>query len=149
MRRSLGLKVLILLLAVLSLGACGGDEEGEEEEGERGEAFATICEMSELTGETGLPSGFPTPDSVTYVKSEETGPSQVVEGYANGSIEDVYKTWHDQFEESDFEITFDEREEHDAEISFEGGGESGQVKLADECGEEDRLYVRITSRPTG
>jgi hypothetical protein len=85
---------------------------------------------------------------VTFTKSEEAGPSQIVEGYAEGSIEDVYEEWHDQFEDSDFEITFDEREEHDAEISFEGGGQSGQVKLGDEC-TADRIYVRVTSRPTG
>jgi hypothetical protein len=142
------MKVLALVLACLSLAACGGGGD-EEVEGERGAAFAPICELSEHVGDTGLPAGFPKPDSVTFVKSEEAGPSQIVEGYADGSLEDVYETWHDQFDESDFEITFDEREEHDAEISFEGGGESGQVKLADECGNEDRLYVRITSRPTG
>jgi hypothetical protein len=138
--------VSAVVLAVLSIAGCGGDEEAA---GQRGAAFAPICELSELAGDTGLPEGFPKPDSVTFVKSEEAGPSQIVEGYAEGTLEDVYETWHDQFESSDFEITFDEREEHDAEISFDGGGESGQVKLADECGDEDRLYVRITSRPTG
>jgi hypothetical protein len=151
MRRCRGSRLLLIVLLGLSLAACGGNgEEGEEEEeGERSAAFATICEMSEMSGETGLPTGFPTPDSVTYVKSEETGPSQVVEGFADGELEDVYDDWHGMFEDSDFEITFDEREEHDAEISFEGGGESGQVKLAAECGEGDKLYVRVTSRPTG
>jgi hypothetical protein len=149
--RGLRAALLLLLLAVgLGLAACGGDDEGEEEEeGERSAAFATICEMSEMSGETGLPAGFPTPDSVVFVKAEDAGPSRVVEGFAEGDLEDVYDEWHGQFEDSDFEITFDEREEHDAEISFEGGGESGQVKLAAECGEGDKLYVRITSRPTG
>ena len=149
--RGLRAALLLLLLAVgLGLAACGGDDEGEEEEeGERSAAFATICEMSEMSGETGLPSGFPTPDSVVFVKAEDAGPSRVVEGFAEGDLEDVYDDWHGQFEDSDFEITFDEREEHDAEISFEGGGESGQVKLAAECGEGDKLYVRVTSRPTG
>jgi hypothetical protein len=137
---------LALVLACCSLAACGG---GDEAQGERGAAFAPICELGALAGDAGLPAGFPKPESVTFVKSEEAGPSQIVEGYADGTLEDVYETWHDQFESSDFEITFDEREQHDAEISFEGGGESGQVKLADECGNEDRLYVRITSRPTG
>jgi hypothetical protein len=149
--RGLRAALLLLLLAVgLGLAACGGDDEGEEgEEGERSAAFATICEMSEMSGETGLPAGFPTPDSVVFVKAEDAGPSRVVEGFAEGDLEDVYDDWHGQFKDSDFEITFDEREEHDAEISFEGGGQSGQVKLAAECGEGDKLYVRITSRPTG
>jgi hypothetical protein len=149
--RALRAGLLLLILAFgLGLAACGGNDEGEEgEEGERSAAFATICEMSEMSGDPGLPAGFPTPDSVTYVKSEETGPSTVVEGFAEGGLEDVYDDWHGQFEDSDFDITFDEREEHDAEISFEGGGQSGQVKLAAECGEGDKLYVRVTSRPTG
>src|SRR5262245_24751390 len=150
--RGLRAALLLLLLAVgLSLAACGGNgEEGEEEdEGERSAAFATICEMSEMSGDPGLPAGFPTPDAVVFVKAEDAGPSRVVEGFAEGDLEDVYDDWHGQFEDSDFEITFDEREDHDAEISFEGGGQSGQVKLAAECGEGDKLYVRVTSRPTG
>ena len=151
--RPLRAALLLLLLAVgLGLAACGGDDgesEAEREaEGERSAAFAPICEMSAMSGETGLPSGFPTPDSVTYVKSEETGPSRVVEGFAEGDLEEIYDTWHGQFEDSDFEITFDEREENDAEISFEGGGQSGQVKLADECA-EGKVYSRVTTRPTG
>src|ERR671923_2405015 len=69
--------------------------------------------------------------------------------YGDGSLEDLYNELHDAFESSDYEITFDEREENDAEISFEGGGISGQVKFADECGQEGRVYVRVTARPTG
>jgi hypothetical protein len=148
-RRSVGL--LLVLMLGLALAACGGDDEGESEaerEAERGAAFAPICEMPALSGETGLPADFPTPESVTWVKSEEAGPSRVVEGYAEGDLEVIYDDWHQLFEDSDYEITFDEQEEHDAEISFEGGGRSGQVKLADECG-EGKIYARVTSRPTG
>ena len=143
----------LLLLAVLglTLAACGSDSESESEaerEAERGAAFAPICEMTAMSGETGLPADFPTPESVTWVKSEAAGPSRVVEGFAEGDLEDVYDDWHKLFEDSDYEITFDEREDHDAEISFEGGGQSGQVKLADECA-EDKVYARVTSRPAG
>ena len=145
------LLLFVLVLLPLALAACGGgeSESEEEEEGERGEAFAPICEMSALSGETGLPADFPTIDQITYVKSEEAGPSRIVEGYGEGELEDLYEDLHDAFESSDYDITFDEREEHDAEISFDGGGVSGQVKFADECGEGDRVYVRVTSRPTG
>jgi hypothetical protein len=70
----------------------------------------------------------------------------IVEGWAEGDLEDVYDDIHGKFEDSDYDIIFDEQEEHDAEISFKGGGRSGQVKLADECG-DGRVYVRVTSRP--
>jgi hypothetical protein len=137
-------------LLVFALNGCGGGESASQKaaDAQRGAAFAPICELSALSGDTGLASGFPKPDSVTFVKSEQAGPSRVVEGYGEGSIEDVYDTWHKQFESSDYKITFDEREDHDAEISFDGNGQSGQVKLADECG-EGKIYVRVTSRPTG
>jgi hypothetical protein len=139
--------VLLVLILGLTLTACGGGDESESE-GERGAAFAPVCGLAALSGETGLPADFPTPESVTWVKSEEAGPSRIVEGFAEGDIEDVYDDWHQLFEDSDYEITFDEQEAHDAEISFEGGGQSGQVKLADECA-EGKVYARVTSRPTG
>ena len=143
-------KLLLLGLVVipLALAACGGDDE-EGDEGERGEAFAPICQMSALSGDTGLPADFPSIDQITYVKSEEAGPSTIVEGYGEGELEDLYNDLHGAFEDSDYDITFDEREDHDAEISFDGGGVSGQVKFADECGEGDKVYVLVTSRPTG
>jgi hypothetical protein len=147
--RKKGFGLLLIMMLGLALAACGGDDDSESEaerEAERGAAFAPICEMTAMSGETGLPAGFPTPDSVTWVKSEEAGPSQVVEGFAEGELEDVYDDWHQQFEDSDYDITFDEQEEHDAEISFDGGGRSGQVKLADECA-EGKVYARVTSRP--
>lgn len=148
MRRK-GFGLLLVLMLGLALAACGGDNESESEaerEAERGTAFAPICELTAMSGETGLPADFPTPESVTWVKAEEAGPSRIVEGYAEQSLGDLYDDWHQLFEDSDYDITFDEQEEHDAEISFKGGGRSGQVKLADECG-EGKVYVRVTARP--
>jgi hypothetical protein len=148
--------ILLLIVAALTLGlslaACGGGGESEEEkaaEEARGEAFAPICEMTAMTGDTGLPADFPVPGEVTWVKSEKAGPSTVVEGWGEDEMSDLYDEWHSQFESSDYKITFDEKEEHDAEISFEGGGQSGQVKLAAECGESGKTYARVTTRPTG
>ena len=145
MRRSTLFRLPVLMLFGLALAGCGGKSESEEE-GERGEAFGPICELSQLTGETGLPADFPLPGDVTFVKAEDAGPSRIVEGFAEGELESVYDEWHSAFEDSDYDITFDEREDHDAEISFEGGGQSGQVKLADECG-DGKIYARVTSRP--
>jgi hypothetical protein len=145
MTRSTLARLVTLLMLGIALAACGGESENEEE-GERGEAFAPICEMEAMSGATGLPESFPAVSSVTFVKSEEAGPSVIVEGWAEGDLEDVYDDVHQKFEDSDYDITFDEQEEHDAEISFKGDGRSGQVKLADECA-EGKVYVRVTSRP--
>jgi hypothetical protein len=148
--------LLLMIVAAMTLGlavsACGGGGESDEEkaaEEARSEAFAPICEMQAMSGDTGLPAGFPVPGEVTWVKSEKAGPSTIVEGWAEDDMSDLYDEWHSQFESSDYKITFDEKEEHDAEISFEGGGQSGQVKLADECGDSGKVYARVTSRPTG
>jgi hypothetical protein len=144
------LPLLALAAGAWTLAGCGGDDEDEAgQPGARGAAQAAVCQLRPLRGDTGLPADFPTIDGITFVKSEQAGPSRIVEGYANGELEDVYEELHDAFESSDYAITFDEREENDAEISFEGGRQSGQVKLADECGRDDRLYLRITSRQTG
>lgn len=148
MRRK-GFGLLLIFMLGLALAACGSDNESESEaerEAERGTAFAPICELMAMSGDTGLPADFPTPESVTWVKSEDAGPSKVVEGWAEEELGDLYNDWHQLFEDSDYDITFDEQEDHDAEISFEGGGQSGQVKLADECA-EGKVYARVTSRP--
>ena len=140
-------RFVTLLVFGLALAACGGKSESESEtEGERGEAFAPICEMAAMSGQTNLPASFPITDSVTFVKTEKAGPSVIVEGWAEGDLDDVYDDIHGKFEDSDFDITFDEKEDHDAEISFKGNGRSGQVKLADECA-EGKVYVRVTVRP--
>jgi hypothetical protein len=145
MRRPLIVLLVVAAILGLAVAGCGGESEGEGE-GERGEAFGPICELTQLSGATGLPTDFPLPADVTFVKAEDAGPSRIVEGFVAGGLEDVYDEWHGAFEDSDYDITFDEREDHDAEISFEGGGRSGQVKLADECG-EGKVYARVTSRP--
>src|SRR5215218_3760481 len=82
----------------------------------------------------GPAGGLPRPGGRHFRQGREGRPSVVVEGWAAEDLEKLYDEWHERFEESDYEITFDEQEEHDAEISFEGGGRSGQVKLASECG---------------
>jgi hypothetical protein len=92
---------LLLLVAALTMGlslaACGGDGESSEEkaaEEARSEAFAPTCEMTAMTGDTGLPADFPVPSEVTWVKSEKAGPSTIVEGWAEDDMDDLYDEWH-------------------------------------------------------
>jgi hypothetical protein len=152
MRRPLAQILLLCLFCLVAPVACGGGGESDAQKAadkQRSAAFAPICELTTPVSDTKLPSDFPTLSEITWVKTEKAGPSQIVEGYGDGKLEDLYNELHKQFESSSYKITFDEREDHDAEISFEGGGQSGQVKFADECGQEGRVYVRVTSRPTG
>ena len=98
-----------------------------------------------MTGQPDLPSGFPTPDGVTYTGQEDRGPSTVVEGYREGELQDAFDAYKSEIDSAGFDVTKDEKEEDDAEVAFAGSGSTGQVKLIQEC--QDRTSVAITVRP--
>ena len=135
--------VLALILLVLAAG-CGGGDEGEEE-GEEGGA-KVACEGEALSS-TKLPASFPTVDGVTLTKQETQGPTEVVDGYYVGELEDAYEGYTSGFESAGYQILFDEIEEDDSEVSYEGDGRTGQVALRKDCEEDGRVTVHITSRP--
>jgi hypothetical protein len=136
---------MVLALAT----ACGGGDEGESEEERAAEEAAAgkACPTAPaaMAGQPELPTGFPTPEGVTYTSEREAGPSRIVEGYREGEIEEAYEAYKDAFPDAGYEVTKDEREEADAEVNFEGGSSTGQVKLIQEC--SDRTSVAITIRP--
>jgi hypothetical protein len=140
------LALLPLALVVFALAGCGGDGNGNGEEEGSGEVQAA-CTASALTDAPNLPAGFPTFDSVTYTQQKTQGPTEVVEGYYEGELEDAYNEVKGSLEEAGYTILFDELEEDDSEVSWKGQGRSGQVGLRKECGDEDRVYVRISNRP--
>ncbi|MDQ2909706.1 MAG: hypothetical protein M3R39_01590 [Actinomycetota bacterium] len=84
---------------------------------------------------------------MTFTQQETQGPTEVVEGYFRGSLQDAYDEYKKELQASGFKILLDEIEDHDSEVSWEGEGRSGQVALREECGESDKLYVHITNRP--
>jgi hypothetical protein len=147
-RRSKAFAAVVLLgLIVLALAACGGD--GESENDEEGEAERVIiqCEGSAVTPE--LPADFPTVEGVTITKSEEAGPSQVADGYYEGSLEDAYEAFKTAIRDAGYSVIFDEIEEEDSEVAYSGGDEntSGIVALRENCAQSGRISVHITSRP--
>lgn len=105
------------------------------------------CKGSALADAPKLPPGFPSFDSVTYTEQKTQGPTEIVEGYYEGELEDAYNEVKDSLEEAGYAILFHELEEDDSEVSWKGQGRSGQVGLRKECGDEDRVYVRISNRP--
>jgi hypothetical protein len=136
----------LVLLAVFALAACGGESEAEKEREKGKSAFAATCEGSALTGDVGLPSGFPKPEGVTYLEASKAGPSNVVDGTYDGDLDAAYDAYEQAVEDAGYTVLFKEKEEDDAEISYEGGAHTGQIALRDAC-ENDKLAVHITNRP--
>jgi hypothetical protein len=145
MRQVSGLAVLALALAVAGCGGGGGESEGENSE--LNQQAIAACNGSPLGEAPNLPASFPQVEQVTYTKQSKRGPTTVVEGYYEGSLQDAYDEYEKELEGAGFKILFDEIEEHDSEISWSGQGRSGQVALREECGSDDKLYVHITNRP--
>jgi hypothetical protein len=136
----------LALLSVLVLSACGGESEAKKEREKGKSAFTATCEGSALTGDAGLPSGFPKPDGVTYLKSSTAGPSNVVDGTYDGELDEAYDAYEKAVESAGYNVLFKEKEEDDAEISYEGGGRTGQVALREAC-DNGKLAIHITNRP--
>jgi hypothetical protein len=140
---------LLLLAFALGLAGCGGKSEAEKEaEAASGKVGANeiTCEGTALSGDSGLASGFPKPDGVTYVKTRQDGPTTVVNAYYEGDLDGAYNAYKDAFEPAGYEVPFDEKEEDDAEVSFEkSGGTTGLVALKAAC-DVGRVSIRISSR---
>jgi hypothetical protein len=141
-------KTLMAVLLASALAGCGGDGEAERE-AESGRGTVT-CEGSAMSGATGLPADFPEIEGITFVESEKTGPTQIVDGYVERGLEDVYEEFNSEFESASYTILFHEIEEDDAEVSYRRMEDvddalEGQVALRS-CN-EDKTSVHITARP--
>jgi hypothetical protein len=136
---------VVALLVVLVVTGCGGSGGGKQEAANPQAAAA--CKGSPLSGTPKLPSSFPRVENVTYTKQSARGPTQVVEGYFEGSVADAHDEYLKELKTAGFKILFEELEEHDSEVSWNGEGRSGQVALREDCGSSDKIYVHITNRP--
>ena len=135
--------VFLLLLAALALAAAGCGGGGDEKKGEA----SAVCDGEALSGDTGLPENFPSWDEVTYTFKEQEGPTLIVKGWFDGSLDSAYREFKERFEEAKYAILFDELEAHDSEISYKDpdGATTGQLALRDEC-DNGHIFVRITNR---
>ena len=134
----------VLATVVLVLAGCGGG--GGEKEAVNPQAKAA-CEGSPLPGTPKLPASFPQVENVTYTTESTQGPTEVVEGYFEGSVKEAHDEYLKELKAASFQILFEELEEHDSEVSWKGEGRSGQVALREDCGSSDKIYVHITNRP--
>ena len=141
-------RMVLVAVAAASLAGCGGDEESEaEKEAESGRGTVT-CSGDALAGSAGLPAGFPELEGVTFVSAEDKGPTHVVDGYSDESLEGLYNEYKERLQEEEYEILFDELEEDDSEISYKSkdGATEGQIALRATC-DNDNVSVHITARP--
>jgi hypothetical protein len=137
----------VLGLVVLAFAGCGGGGEKSSTAGELNEQAEAACSGSALSAAPKLPPSFPQVENVTYTKQRTQGPTNVVEGYWEGSLKDAHDEYKKELEAAGYKMLFDELEDHDSEVSWQGEGRSGQVALREECGENDKIYVHITNRP--
>ena len=138
---------ILLAAVVLVVAGCGSKK--KESEGEAGKEAQAACTGSALSAAPKLPPSFPQieADKLTYTKQSTVGPTEVVEGYFNGSLQDAHDEFHKELKGAGYQILFDEVDAHDSEVTWKGEGRTGQVALREECGSTDKIYVHITNRP--
>jgi hypothetical protein len=148
MRRLVGMVVLATLAA--GLAGCGGKSEAEKErerEAAKSGRGTVTCGGKAMSGETGLPADFPSIEGITFVKASETGPSHVVDGYAEKGLKELYESFESGFKDAGYAILFDEIEKDDAEVSYKTKDESSEGQVALRSCDEDKTSVHITNRP--
>jgi hypothetical protein len=139
----------LLAAFAFAIAGCGGGGEKKAESEPANEQAQAACEGAALAGteKPKLPPSFPQVENVTFTRQHTEGPTEVVEGYFMGSVEDAHDEYKNELEGAGYKVLFDELEEDDSEVSWEGEGRTGQVALRKECGEDDKIYVHITNRP--
>jgi len=140
---------LVGVLAALAFMAAGcgggGDKDKDATEAANPQAIAA-CNGSPLKAKPNLPPSFPMVEETTFTRQSTEGPTELVEGYWDGSLKDAHDEYLKELKAAGYKILFEELEDHDSEVSWSGEGRTGQVALRDDCG-GDKIYVHITNRP--
>jgi hypothetical protein len=146
-------KVALVVLALVAIGlvaGCGGGGGETETEGALDEQVQAACDGSAMSEAPKLPPSFPMieEDKLVYTQQSTIGPTNVVEGYFNGDVEEAHEEFHKELQAAGYDILFDEVEApNDSEISWKGEGRTGQVAMRNECGDDEKTYIHITNRP--
>jgi hypothetical protein len=146
-------QVLALMLVLVAVGVaagCGGSKSENDNESALNKDIKAVCDGSALTEAPKLPASFPVieEDKLTYTKQSTEGPTNVIEGYFNGDVQEAHDEFLKELKAASYDILFNEVEApDDSEISWKGEGRTGQVAMRNECGESDKTYVHITNRP--
>ena len=143
-------RLLVLGCLLVAAAGCGGKSDEEKQaEAQSGEGTIT-CTGDALSGSSGLPAGFPVLDGVTFVTAQDKGPTRVVDGYSDESLEGLYTEYKDRFAEAQYKVLFDEIEQDrgDSEVSYRSkdGKTEGIVALRASC-DNGNVSIHITARP--
>ena len=129
----------LLVLLVPALVAC-------EDEDKEGLKKACDAAPAALSAKPALPGHFPDAKGIVYTAVKKDGPSTVASGYLNDTIGPAHDAYVSAVSgASGYSVTKEEQDAADAEVNFSGAGNSGQVKLVQEC--KSRTTVTITIRP--
>lgn len=141
--------VLVVVLSALVAG-CGKSEAEKQAEAVKSGEGTVTCSGDALSSTTGLPTGFPQLDGVTFVAAKDSGPTRIVDGYSDESIEGLYNEYKDRFSEEQFKVLFSEIEKDrgDSEVSYtsKDGKTTGIVALRASC-DNGNVSVHVTARP--
>lgn len=129
-----------LVLTAFALSACGGKKDTE--------GLTKDCPAAPvaMTGSHTLPGSFPAPAAMVFTGVKKDGPSTVASGYVDGSLTHSHQSFSKAIKAaSGYQVTKEEQDAADSEVNFSGAGNSGQVKMKQDC--RDRTTVTITIRP--
>jgi hypothetical protein len=133
--------VLALLpVCLFALSACGDDKDKE--------GLDRACGITEpaLKRVPALPGRFPAAAGMVFTGVKKSGPTTVATGYIQETIGPAHDAYTSAVKgASGYSITKNEQDAADAEVNFSGAGNTGQVKLLQEC--KSRTKVTITIRP--
>jgi hypothetical protein len=136
-------RLSLLALLAVSLFALTACEDDKDKEG-----LDRACGVTEpaLKSAPNLPGRFPTAAGMVYTGVKKSGPTTVATGYIKQTIGPAHDAYtHAVQGASGYSITKIEQDNADAEVNFSGAGNSGQVKLLQEC--KSRTTVTVTIRP--
>ena len=146
--------------ALLVVAGCGGKSEAEKEKeaaaASTGSGRGTItCEGPATSEASGLPAGFPQPDAVIYVKATKSGPTAIVDGFSDESLEGMFVEYKDRINEAGYKVEFSEIEKDrgDAEVAYTTSGANATEGIVALRGGKScangNVSVHITNRPAG
>src|SRR5207247_857178 len=97
----------VLGLAVLALAGCGGGGgDTTSQESDLNEQAQAACTGSPLSAAPKLPASFLHVENATYTQQKTQGPTDVVEGYFMGSLQDAHDEYKKELQASGFKILF-------------------------------------------